>query len=267
MALVHWTAAGLAFAAAAPAIAQSPAATAPICTDRPTKSNAACTVPRGRFQLETDLLNWTRTEAGGARTDVLLYTSPTLKYGLDERSDLELNLAPLVEVRTRAGGLRSSRTGVGDLTVRYKRRLTGPGASTQVAVIPFVKAPTARRGIGNGEWEGGVILPFNVTLGSATLTLVPELDLLADSDDAGDRHLQFQGVVNLAFPIASKTIVAVELWTAQNWDPVATVRQYSADAAVSYLLHDDLQLDVGGNLGLSRSTPDLQLYLGLSTRF
>lgn len=239
----------------------------PICTDRPTKSNAACTVPEGMVQVEADLFSWTRLAAGPARTDVLVYTNPVVKYGLGPNSDIQLNVAPLVEVRTRADGQTVSQRGVGDLTLRFKQRLTGPNSRVQVALLPFVKAPTAERGIGNGEWEGGMIVPVQVPVGKATLTLVPQVNLLADALSPDDRHLEFQGVVNLAYPVASRTTMAVELWTSQNWDPAGAVRQYSADAAVSYLLNDELQLDIGGNFGLNRATPDVQLYVGVSARF
>lgn len=239
----------------------------PICTDRPTKSNAACTVPEGMVQVEADLFSWTRLAAGPARTDVLVYTNPVVKYGLGPNSDIQLHIAPLVEVRTRADGQTVSQRGVGDLTLRFKQRLTGPNSRVQVALLPFVKAPTAERGIGNGEWEGGVIVPVQVPVGKATLTLVPQVNLLADALSPDDRHLEFQGVVNLAYPVASRTTMAVELWTSQNWDPAGTVRQYSADAALSYLLNDELQLDIGGNFGLNRATPDVQLYVGVSARF
>lgn len=239
----------------------------PICTDRPTKSNAACTVPEGMVQVEADLFSWTRLAAGPARTDVLVYTNPVVKYGLGPNSDIQLHIAPLVEVRTRADGQTVSQRGVGDLTLRFKQRLTGPNSRVQVALLPFVKAPTAERGIGNGEWEGGMIVPVQVPVGKATLTLVPQVNLLADALSPDDRHLEFQGVVNLAYPVASRTTMAVELWTSQNWDPAGAVRQYSADAAVSYLLNDELQLDIGGNFGLNRATPDVQLYVGVSARF
>lgn len=267
MTFVRSVAVPLLFAATSPLLAQSAPAPSPICTDRPTKSNAPCTVPAGRVQVETDLFNWTRTEAGGARSDLFLYTNPTLKYGLSDSSDIQLNLAPYVEAKTRTGDVRSAERGVGDLFVRFKQRLTAPDATVQVGVIPFLKVPTAKRGIGNRAFEGGVIVPVAIALEGATLTLVPELDLLADATDPGDRHLQMQGVANLAFAVAPRTTLAVELWTAQNWDPSGTVRQYSADAALSYLVTDDLQLDVGGNVGLNQATPDVQLYLGLSTRF
>ena len=239
----------------------------PICTDRPTKSNAACTVPEGMLQVEADLFSWTRLAAGQARTDVLVYTNPVVKYGLGPNSDIQLNIAPLVEVRTRAGGQTVSQMGVGDLTFRFKQRLTGPESGVQVALLPFIKAPTAELGIGNGEWEGGLIVPVQIPVGKAKLTLVPQLNLLADVLASDDRHLEFQGVVNLAIPIAPRTTLAGELWTSQNWDPAGTVRQYSADAALSYLLNDELQLDLGCNFGLNRATPDMQLYVGVSARF
>lgn len=238
----------------------------PICTDRPTKSNAACTVPEGMVQVEADLFSWTRIATGPARADVLVYSNPVVKYGLGSNSDIQFNIAPLVEVRTRAGGQTVSQRGTGDLTMRFKQRLTGPDDSVQIALLPFVKAPTAERGIGNGEWEGGLIVPVQMPVGAATLTLVPQFNLLADALAPKDRHIEFQGVANLAYPIAARTTLAVELWTSQNWDPAGTVQQYSADTAVSYLLNDRLQLDAGGNFGLNRATPDLQIYVGVSAR-
>ena len=239
----------------------------PICTDRPTKSNAACTVPEGMVQVEADLFSWTRIATGPARADVLVYTNPVVKYGLGANSDIQLNFAPLVEVRTRAGGQTINQRGIGDLTLRFKERLTGQDGSVQIALLPFVKAPTAERGIGNGEWEGGLIVPVQMPVGAATLTLAPQLNLLADALAPDNRHIEFQGVANLAYPIAARTTLAVELWTLQNWDPAGTVQQYSADAAVSYLLGEELQLDVGGNFGLNWATPDVQLYVGVSARF
>ncbi|MEA1618597.1 transporter [Erythrobacter sp. T5W1-R] len=240
---------------------------APICTDRPTKGTAACTVPKGMIQIESDAILWTRATTGGERSDALLYTNPTVKFGLTDSSDIQFNLAPLVEVRSRIAGQTVTQQGVGDLTVRFKQRLTDPGDRVQIAVVPFVKVPTAERGIGNGEWEGGLVTSVQVPVGPATLTMVPQFALLADSLKPDNRHIEFQGLVNLAYPLASRTTMAVELWTAQNWDPSGTVRQYSADAAISHLLNNNLQIDFGGNFGLNQATPAVQLYAGVSVRF
>lgn len=250
-----------------PDVPTSSAADAAICTDRPTKSNFACTVPKGQFQIESDIAFHSIQRGGGARVDVTLFTNPTFKYGVGDSTDIEANIAPLVRARTRVGDVVTIQESVGDLTLRVKQRLTPTDRPVQFAVIPYVKVPTAERGIGNREWEGGVIAPANISLPDGfTLTLVPQLDFLLDGDGRG-RHAQFQGVVNLGRQIAPDLTLYGELWTAQNFDPADTVRQYSADAALAYLVTPTLQLDVGANFGLNRATPDAQVYVGVSTRF
>lgn len=255
-----------ALSVAVPALAQ---ATEPalICTDRPTKSNAVCTVPAGAVQLESDVASWTRSDANGTRVDTVIPLSPTVKLGLGANTDLQLTFAPYVDVRTEAAGVVDHQSGVGDLTVRLKQRLTDPDSKLQFGIIPFVKMPTARRGIGNGAWEGGIAVPVQFSLpNSFTLTFGPEGDLLEDGDRSG-KHVQLVGTINIARPVSPKLTLAAELWTAQNFDPSGTIRQYSADVSAAWLLHPRLQLDAGANLGLNRATPDLQLYLGISTRF
>lgn len=261
--------AALGLLSSVPAFAQTSAtepAVTPICTDRPTKANAACTVLEGKLQLETDVINWTRNTDGGVRTDVIYYTNPYLKYGLGPHTDIEVNIAPYVTARTSVGGAHDTIGGVGDLYVRLKQGLSPSDSKVQVALLPFVKAPVAKFGIGNRRWEGGVAAPIVFSLPQGfTLNFGPEIDLLADADRDG-RHVQLIGVANLAKSAGKATFYA-ELWTAQNFDPAATVRQYSADVAVAYLVGPTLQLDVGGNFGLNHFTPDAQVYVGLSTRF
>ena len=53
---------------------EAPAATdgpqlRPFCTDRPTKSDGACTVDAGHFQIESDLFNATPQRSQGVTTD------------------------------------------------------------------------------------------------------------------------------------------------------------------------------------------------------
>ena len=248
--------------------AQTASSEPALCTDRPTKSNAVCTVPAGKIQVEADLPNWTRNDDAGVRTDVVLYANPFVKLGLGADTDVEVNWAPYATVRVRAGGTVDKLSGVGDVYVRLKQRFTDPSKPLQIGIIPFVKAPTARRGIGNREWEGGVALPISYTLpGGWTLTTGPEVDLLADSTNANDRHAQLIGTANVGKTLSSTVTAYAEFWTAQNYDPAGAIRQYSADAAVAWLVHPKLQLDVGGNFGLNRFTPDAQVYVGLSTRF
>lgn len=240
---------------------------AAICTDRPAKANAVCTVPAGRFQLETNALGWTRTESAGGRTEMTSFASSFAKIGLSSRSDLQIGFTPFAALESRGADASQRISGFGDIQLRYKHRLTADGAPVQVAVIPFLKLPTAADGLGNGRVEGGVAVPISFTLGGpATLTLGPELDLLADADGSG-RHVALVNVVNVSVAVAPRWTVAGEIWTNFNFDPAGRIDQVSADMAVAYALTRRLQLDAGANIGLTAATPDTELYAGLSLRF
>ena len=259
-------AAALLFAAPASALPEQVEET-PICTDRPTKANAICTVPVGKWQLESTAVGWSRTEAGDAETKVLTLGSSVIKLGLSDRADLQVGFTPYVHAETRVGGIKSTASGVGDLTVRYKHRLTADDAPVQLGLIPFVKLPTADGDIGNGKVEGGVAAPVSIaTGGPVTVVLGPELDLLADGDGKG-RHAALVNLVNLSGPIADGVTIYGELWTMTNFDPADTVTLASADAAISYLVSPDFQMDAGANFGLTKQTPDVELYLGVSLSF
>lgn len=246
----------------------------PICTDRPTRASVACTVPAGAFQLESDLIDWTRETQDGVRTDTILYTNPTLKYGIGRHTDVEVNIAPYQTVRTRmADGSVTTDGGVGDLFVRVKQKLTVDRSKTQVSVIGSVKAPTAGSIVGNGKWEGSLALPVNIPLPAKfTLTTSPELDISANQGaanqaDVTGHHLELVNLVNLSHPVGKNATVYAEFWTKESFELRHNTQQYSADLAASYQLTKTLQLDAGAYIGLNRETPALQLYTGVSTRF
>ena len=257
----------LALPAAAQPVPTASSADAPICTDRPTKSNFACTVPKGLVQIEAAAFTWISTRAGTARTDQLLFSNPTIKYGLTSRSDIQLNWVPYTRVRSRnAAGTVVTAAGVGDLTLRFKRRLTAGDDAFQLALLPFVKLPTARAGIGNAQVEGGIAVPVNISVpGGWTITLGPQLDVLADADGRG-HHAGLTGLVNIAKQVGPFTLYN-EIWTSQNFDPAGSVRQTSYDVSLAWLARPVLQLDIGANIGLNRDTPGLVAYVGISSRF
>jgi hypothetical protein len=248
---------------ARPADSDSPA----ICTDRPGKGTSACTVPHGAFQLEADVINWSRLNFQGSRSDTVLYANPTIKYGLTKSTDIEANIAPYETIRTRDATSISSVNGVGDLYLRMKQRLTSSAAMAQFALIPYIKVPTAKLGIGNRKLEGGLVATGVFTLSHEySLTFTPEIDDLENADLQG-HHAQLVAALSLAKPLSSKLTANAELWTAQNYDPSGTVRQYSVDGALAYAAARDLQFDAGVNVGLNGSTPGVQAYLGAAKRF
>ena len=253
---------GLALASAAAADEQ------PICADRPGKSTPACTVPKGHWQIETGFADWSLQKDGGERDTSLVIGETTIKYGLTDSSDLEVDVTPWQRATSRGPGFHESATGIGDVRLIYKQMLTRGDAALQVTAMPFVKIPTARRALGNGKLEGGLLVPIDYAIGKSpfSIELTPEVDWAADADGHG-HHAAMVQVASLGWQATEKLNLSAEIWGQWDWDPSGTSRQASADGAVAYLLSNDVQLDTGANFGLNRVTPVVELYGGVSLRF
>lgn len=93
-----------------------------------------------------------------------------------------------------------------------------------------------------------------------------KLDMLADAY-GNDHHAALFNLVNVAGPIAPALTLVGELWTMTNFDPANHVTQVLADAVLAWFVSDRIQLDMGVNIGLTRSTSNVELYPGASVRF
>lgn len=248
-------------------LAAATAAEATICADRPSKANGTCTVPAGHWQLETSAADWVHARDGDIRSDTTSVGSSVVKLGLSHSSDIEVGFTPYVQIKTEDGGTHDRASGAGDAVVRYKQRLTRDGSAVQAGLIPFLKVPTASHEIGNGKAEGGLIAPITFSIAPrVTLTLGPELDLLADADGHG-YHFGVTNLANLGISVTPRLSLSAELWNAVGFDPLGTTHQWSADASAAWLASKRVQLDAGANFGLSRDTPDIEIYGGASALF
>jgi hypothetical protein len=243
-----------------------------LCTDRPTKSTAPCTVDAGRWQVEADIYNFTTQTTDGVTTTTHLFTNPTLKLGITNTLDFEVNITPyeVVRIHDSVGGTTVTARGAGDLFLKAKWNLIGDdGGNFAAAILPYVKVPTAGRVIGNGEVEGGVIAPLQWNLpANWQLAVVPELDALADAAGSG-RHANASLDLALGYPVSKEVTLSGEVWGDMNFDPAGTVSQASFDLGVAWIpaKSPTVQLDGGVNLGLNRATPGVQAYVGVSHRF
>jgi hypothetical protein len=239
-----------------------------ICADRPGKATSACTVPGGHFQLETGLTDWTLQKAGGERDTSLVLGETTIKYGLTDASDIEIDVTPWQRATSRFRGVHESTSGIGDVTLVYKQRLTSVDAPVQIIAMPTVDAPTAKRSLGSGEWAGGLLIPIGYSIPNTRLAvaLTPEIDWAADADGGG-HHASLEQVASLSWAATDKLSVSGEVWGQWDWDPGGATRQASADGALAYLLSNRVQLDAGANIGLNGETPDIEVYIGYSQQF
>ena len=116
------------------------ATSGPICTDRPTKANYACTVDAGRFQYESDIVNGSFLRLNGVTTDTYLVVNPTLKYGVTSNIDVEANVSPAEIVRTHDKfGEGRTIAGVSDLYLRCRAAVCRPPS------CPMAKRPQRGR--------------------------------------------------------------------------------------------------------------------------
>jgi hypothetical protein len=135
-----------------------------------------------------------------------------------------------------------------------------------VALLPYVKLPTAHAGLGNGSVEGGLILPIGFsTPGGFSIIVMPEADYLKDAAGRG-YHMAADFLVNVSHALDKHWTLYSEIFTTQSFQS-SEKAVYTLDEALTCALSANLQLDFGGNFSLNGVAPRTQLYLGLSQRF
>ena len=240
--------------------------------DRPARSTTPVTIDAGRFQIESDFLNYTFANQAGASTRTVQTTDPVLKLGLTNSIDLEVGLGGFVDTRTTdnsTGATLSRGQGFGDITLMTKFNLVGnQGGTIAFALAPYVILPSGARNVTVGQVEGGLIAPLTVALPSDfSVTLQTEVDALANVNGPGT-HVNFTNIANVshAIPGIKDLTGTAELYSSLSTEP-HTPDVYTFDLALAYLVETNTQLDVGANIGLNRGAPDYQIYSGIAHRF
>ncbi len=244
-----------------------------ISTDRPDKTESAYTVDAGHFQMEADVVNYSYDAHNMARdhtiTESLAIAPFNLKVGLRNNWDVQLVVPTYnaVRIRDRQTGRRATERGFGDFILRSKFNLWGnDGGDTAFALMPYVKFPTAGRNLGNGAYEGGLIAPLAVALpGDWGMGLMTQLDINEDADGSG-HHPEWVNTITLSHDIVGDLAGYVEFFSSVSSDKSARWIG-TVDLGLTYGLTEDIQLDAGINIGVTRSADDWNPFIGISWRF
>jgi hypothetical protein len=233
------------------------------CAERPGKATPPCIMDLGHVQAEVGLFDETAQRGGGVHEDDYALGALELRFGISRGAELEAGWTPVIVARASGGHT----TGVGDATLGVRTALTDPDKDGfAVSIQGFVTVPTATRGLGAGGWAGGVRLPVSAPLGEdLDLSLTPEADIVRDADGRGT-HLGLAGAVGVSRGFGRLTLGA-ELWGQMDDDPADRTWQASADLSAAVTVGANAQLDAGVNLGLNRTTPDVEVYAGVARRF
>ena len=140
------------------------------------------------------------------------------------------------------------------------------GGPTAFALMPYVKLPTNQDGLGNNSVEGGLIVPLAVELpGGWGMGVMTQFDYIRDGAGSG-HHPEFVNTITFGHNIVGNLDGYIEFFSA-----VSTERDSewigTVDAGLTYGLTEDIQLDAGINIGVTRSADDWNPFLGISWRF
>jgi hypothetical protein len=235
-----------------------------LSTDRPDQTESPYTVDAGHWQFEVDLLNWTHDDEDGVRTDSLALLPINVKLGLTSSTDIEFVFESWSQEKVR-GIERLTRDGFGDLTVRLKQNLWGnDGGTTAFALLPYVTLPLDASDLGRDDTEAGLILPFGINLPhDLYLGLMTRWDWI--NDDAGGHRNAWVNSVSLAYPISEQVGGYLEFASTVYDDDAPW--EGTVDAGFTWGMTDNLQFDIGCNVGVTKSAPDVQPFIGVSYRY
>jgi hypothetical protein len=228
-------------------------------TDRPNLTDSPITVDRGHVQFEIGGLDTSLDRSAGDRARSWSIGDVNARIGVTRSLEVNVVVQPHLVARDRA----SRASGFGDVSIGAKLNLLGNDAGdTALALKPLVKLPSAGDGLGNGDVEWEVAVPFTTALPAGFgLSLQPTLERVRDRDDR-------RTVTGYQFAVAIDhdlgPVNAYAEWVIEDVDgPAAQLLDLGATAAVT----DDLVLDLGVGIGLTEAADDFRLLLGGSVRF
>ncbi len=242
--------------------------------DRPDTTESPFTVDAGHFQIETNILGYSRSFRNDAGEVTSTYDVMTTNVRIGLTNDIELSLVgqPYGVVRMRGPGTYSRQSGVGSFDVRAKFNLWGndsfeANGATAFALIPYVTLPTDRlNGISVDKPEGGVIAAWQVKLNE---TYGLGLNASIAAERLGEIPAYRAGGVLTASLSRSWNDKLGTYYEAVFRYGLSDgeAEQFILGTGVTYKLNKNLQLDAGVNFGVTHSADRIAPFFGISARY
>lgn len=246
-------------------------------TDRPDKTLTPVTVDAGHVQFETDFVTYKfereqqPQEQGLKDRRFYSFMLTNVRIGVTNNSDFHIVLQPFDYIdgtapRSSATTDQGTAFGFGDMSLMLKHNVWGnDGGATALGWSGRIDLPSGSPAITSGYVEGGGAIfwlrrwPNKVYLG---------LEVGVDARENVRRlgyHAEFLNSASFAFGLTKRLSTKFELASVASTEPKQPWEGIFATALL-YQPQENVQLDLGINVGLTRPAADINPYLGFSIR-
>ena len=236
--------------------AQAQEAIGSIATDRPDQTESSSLVPKGYFQWETGFLY----EHASSTEQNYSYNTSLLKYGLFESFELRL-IVEYNRSRTALVGAEFDNQGLAPIAIGSKIAITQEnGWIPEIALLSHLTLPNT----GLKAFQTNFLAPDFRFLISKTLTESLSLGLnLGASWDGTSANATREYTLALANGFTERLGGFIEIY---GFATEGSRPDHRLDGGFTYLIQNNMQLDVSAGLGLTEISPEYFLSAGFSLR-
>ncbi len=247
-----------------------------LSTDRPDQTESPFTVDAGHIQVELDFINYSYDQYmpgnDSVRVESIAIAPINIKVGILNDLDLQFILQPYIHQTTtdKAVDRKDAKGGFGDITVRLKYNIWGnDNGDNAFALLPYIKLPLNSDDLANDSIEGGIILPFAGQINDA-IGIGTQIGIDIIRNEVGKESYyftEFSHSIVLGFDTSDNFGLYVEWVNAISASGGGDDWTSTFDLGFTYGINEDLQLDGGVNIGLTRTADDFNPFVGITKRF
>ncbi|MDH4164458.1 MAG: transporter [Nitrospirota bacterium] len=222
---------------------------------------------KGKFQFELNAAyGMDRESAAGITVESReLEFEAVLAFGIADPVDVFV-AAPYARVRETAGGVTSKENGPLDAAVGLKWRFYENAAGLSLGVKPAVILPTGDEEKGLGAGKTGYELFFVATQEAEPWAFHLNLGYLRNNNDFDERKDLYHASLATEHKIGSIRL-AGNVGIERNSDKTADDDPAFGIVGIIYGIRENLDIDAGYKIGLTKSETDGTLLAGLAYRF
>lgn len=238
----------------------------PLATDRPDFTEASVTVGRGVAQIETGYTYFYDSEDGvSERTQS--FGEPLLRYGIfADWLELRVALFP-VQQRIRSNGESNTTAGTEDLYLGMKFALTPQEKwLPEMAIVPQMTVPTGSNNFTSDETLPGVNWLYGWDINDK-LSTGGSTQVNRSIDETGIDYAEWAQSWTVGYSLAENVGAYAEWFAIIPNDADTALTEHYFDCGLTYLVNNDVQLDVRAGWGLNDAAQDFFVGTGLSIRF